>query len=257
MKGVTETFDAMTLVYLAELLYGDGHILTERVAEESGARHIPLATSKLVDSAILHVVNRVFEDAFELLLKTEAGPTKETFGIPPASRRAEAEVPVRNQAGKTCQEVFRKRIDAMITFFRQILTAGNVYYIHLSTGDMSKAKALTESIFKHLSSKNARQFEFKQYKKQGLISARVETNEEEDTVIDTAATEETADAAAAAKGLNDNAHGIDRFGYRVRCLPHQPFPALLPHRDEPEPDSHPGHSLPLPHTRLRLHDRSL
>ena len=243
MKGVTETFDAMTLVYLAELLYGDGHILTERVAEESGARHIPLATSELVDSAILHVVNRVFEDAFQLLSDEEKSWKTSIAG--------------RNQAGKTYQEVFGKRIDAMITFFRQILTAGNVYYIHLSTGDMSKAKALTESIFKHLSSKNARQFEFKQYKKQGLISARVETNEGEATVIDTAATEETADAAAAAKGLNDNAHGIDRFGYRVRCLPHQPFPALLPHRDEPEPDSHPGHSLPLPHTRLRLHDRSL
>ena len=28
---------------------------------------------------------------------------------------------------------------------------------------------------------------------------------------------QAADAAAAAKGLNDNAHGIDRFGYRVRC----------------------------------------
>ena len=25
-------------------------------------------------------------------------------------------------------------------------------------------------------------------------------------------------AAGAAKGLNDNAHGIDRFGYRARCL---------------------------------------
>ena len=35
-----------------------------------------------------------------------------------------------------------------------------------------------------------------------------------------------ADAAAAAKGLNDNAHGIDRFGYRVRChsLPNSPHP---------------------------------
>ena len=26
---------------------------------------------------------------------------------------------------------------------------------------------------------------------------------------------QAADAASAAKGLNDNAHGIDRFGYRV------------------------------------------
>ena len=37
--------------------------------------------------------------------------------------------------------------------------------------------------------------------------------------VETAATKaaQAADAAAAAKGLNDNAHGIDRFGYRVRC----------------------------------------
>eukprot|EP00964_Phaeocystis_antarctica_P095731 scaffold62153_cov61-Phaeocystis_antarctica.AAC.14 len=246
MRGMSETFDAMTLVYLAELLYGDGHILTERVAEESGARHIPLATSELVDSTILHVVNRVFEDAFQLLSEKELDSWKTSI----AGRNRSSQFIQSVHAGKT--EVFGKRIDAMITFFRQILTAGNVYYIYLSTGDMSKSKALTESIFKHLSSKNARQFEFKQYKKQGLISARVETNEGEATVIDTAATEETADAAAAAKGLNDNAHGIDRFGYRVRCLPHQPFPALLPHRDEPEPVSHPrpfptptSHSLAL------------
>ena len=37
------------------------------------------------------------------------------------------------------------------------------------------------------------------------------------STYDVAGKKAAADAAAAAKGLNDNAHGIDRFGYRV-CL---------------------------------------
>ena len=36
------------------------------------------------------------------------------------------------------------------------------------------------------------------------------------------------DAGGAAKGLNDNAHGIDRFGYRVRCLFSPCLPAATP-----------------------------
>ena len=54
---------------------------------------------------------------------------------------------------------------------------------------------------------------------------------------------QAADAASAAKGLNDNAHGIDRFGYRVPpkstlskapviaplpCDASNPHPSLLP-----------------------------
>ena len=37
------------------------------------------------------------------------------------------------------------------------------------------------------------------------------------------------DAAAAAKGLNDNAHGIDRFGYGVTSPPLTAIRSLLPH----------------------------
>ena len=42
---------------------------------------------------------------------------------------------------------------------------------------------------------------------------------------------QAADAASAAKGLNDNAHGIDRFGYRVppkSTLSKTPVVASLP-----------------------------
>ena len=42
---------------------------------------------------------------------------------------------------------------------------------------------------------------------------------------------QAADAASAAKGLNDNAHGIDRFGYRVcpkSALSKAPVIASLP-----------------------------
>ena len=41
-----------------------------------------------------------------------------------------------------------------------------------------------------------------------------------------AAKAKAVDAVAAAKGLNDNAHGIDRFGYRVRCPPPTHTPPL-------------------------------
>ena len=44
------------------------------------------------------------------------------------------------------------------------------------------------------------------------------------------------DAAAAAKGLNDNAHGIDRFGYRVSC-PFPNAPCCSVHRPAPPPIS--------------------
>lgn len=40
------------------------------------------------------------------------------------------------------------------------------------------------------------------------------------------------DAAAAAKGLNDNAHGIDRFGYRVRYTS-SPLASLQLHPSNP------------------------
>ena len=43
---------------------------------------------------------------------------------------------------------------------------------------------------------------------------------------------QAADAASAAKGLNDNAHGIDRFGYRV-C----PKSTLCP-KPQSSPHSH-------------------
>ena len=82
---MTETFDAMTLVYLHGLLFGDdlidnqstdqlplykaleeAHKQGERVAEDATGSRIPLDD---IDSAILRVVNRVFEDAFQLLKK--------------------------------------------------------------------------------------------------------------------------------------------------------------------------------------------
>ena len=41
---------------------------------------------------------------------------------------------------------------------------------------------------------------------------------------------QAADAASAAKGLNDNAHGIDRFGYRVPQInPLSKAPQSSPH----------------------------
>ena len=182
---MTETFDAMTLVYLHELLYGDGQIHTsgetidnqssdqlplhealeafkreEREVENATSSKVPRATPELIDSTILRVVNKVFEDAFLLLLEKEAEPTRKSVkgseadkATDDSSRQiaadnwAKAEVPVRNQAGKTCQEIFGKRIDAMITFFRQILLSDNVFYLHLSS-DMSKAKGLIKSILK-------------------------------------------------------------------------------------------------------------
>ena len=40
---------------------------------------------------------------------------------------------------------------------------------------------------------------------------------------------QAADAASAAKGLNDNAHGIDRFGYRVPQInPLSKAPVIAP-----------------------------
>ena len=47
--------------------------------------------------------------------------------------------------------------------------------------------------------------------------AEAESEAESENLSQTGASFETApsDAAGAAKGLNDNAHGIDRFGYRV------------------------------------------
>ena len=173
---MTETFDAMTLVYLHELLFGDGLISTsgetidnqstdqlplykaleeahkqgERVAEDATGSRIPPATSKLIDSAILRVVNRVFEDAFQLLKKKgeeeAANTTPGSSSTISKDTRAEVKVEV-NLAGKTCQEFFGKRIDAMITFFRQILLSDNVFYLHLSS-DMSKANGLIKSIVK-------------------------------------------------------------------------------------------------------------
>jgi hypothetical protein len=150
---MTETFDAMTLVYLAELLLGDGHICTSgetidnqlsnplplykaleealkrgRVMENATGSTIPRATPELIDSTIHHVVNQLFEHAFQLLLKKGGGTTEAV-------------------KEKSCQEFFGKRIDAMITFFRQILLSDNVFYLHLSS-DMSKANGLIKSIVK-------------------------------------------------------------------------------------------------------------
>ena len=48
-----------------------------------------------------------------------------------------------------------------------------------------------------------------------------------------AAKAKAVDAAAAARGLNDNAHGIDRFGYRVRCHPLTHAPPSLYHNSLP------------------------
>ena len=66
-------------------------------------------------------------------------------------------------------------------------------------------------------------------------SALVTEQRNDAAAFDTAAS----DAAAAAKGLNDNAHGIDRFGYRVNCpnTPHilQPSPEPL---TEPNTESY-------------------
>ena len=42
-QGMTETFDAMTLVYLAELLYGDGHIHTSgETIDNQSSDQLPL-----------------------------------------------------------------------------------------------------------------------------------------------------------------------------------------------------------------------
>ena len=152
-QGMTETFDAMTLVYLAELLLGDGHICTSgetidnqlndplplykaledalkrgRVMENATGSTIPRATPELIDVTIHYVVNQVFKHAFQLLPK-KGGDTTEAV------------------KEKSCQEFFGKRIDAMITFFRQILLSDNVFYLHLSS-DMSKANGLIKSIVK-------------------------------------------------------------------------------------------------------------
>ena len=173
---MSETFDAMTLVYLHELLFGDGHIDTsgetidnqssdqlplhkaleealkreERVVDNATSSQIPRATSKLIDKTIHRVVDRLFEDAFQLLSEKEVEAAKKALKGSEANNATNdgsRQTEVRNQAGKPCQEIFGKRIDAMITFFHQILLSDNVFYLHLSS-DMSKAKGLVKSIVK-------------------------------------------------------------------------------------------------------------
>ena len=48
--------------------------------------------------------------------------------------------------------------------------------------------------------------------------AKTEREAEAEDLTQTIALITQPDAAGAAQGLNDNAHGIDRFGYRARCL---------------------------------------
>ena len=145
--GKSETLDAMTLVYLSELLYGDGDVFTvegmgsknkkdrlplhtalkrasdDEDTEDGGGKSVPKADTALADQTLERFAHILFEDAFNMLSDKDQKDLK------------------------SYTDLYAHRIEAFIVHGRNILTSEHVYVINLTTG-MQSADKLIQRIVK-------------------------------------------------------------------------------------------------------------
>jgi hypothetical protein len=146
-----EIYDAMTVAYFHEVLFGDGDVRTtdhphktrstgkqcplyeaiENAQEGRGATHIgklPPATVQQVSETANWIANRFFKDAWAVL------PEKD-------KQRAEKKWGYRNY-----EDLYRKNINAMSAQIRAIITSRNFHHLNLHDNDGGAGKLVGELV---------------------------------------------------------------------------------------------------------------